>query len=45
MRKIGTKTNNANYNPEVMFVVANKKINSRFYQSEKNTESTNKMTP
>lgn len=35
VKEIGAKTKTKNYNPQMVYVIVNKKINSRFYYAEK----------
>lgn len=43
---IGEKTKTANYNPEICLVVANKKIDTRFYMTgRENANNPNKFPP
>lgn len=36
MAKIGKKTNKKNYDPELVYILVNKKINARFYSFPEN---------
>jgi hypothetical protein len=46
IKKIGDKTSNPNYNPEVMIVTVNKKINSRYFSvGKENLQNPNKFVP
>ena len=46
IEKIGVKTKTANYKPETMIVVVNKKVNSRFFaMGHENPNNPSKFTP
>jgi aubergine-like protein len=46
IKTIGERTNTKNYKPEVMIVMVNKKINSRYFMTgRENTQNPNKFTP
>lgn len=46
IEKIGIKTKTANYKPELMIVVVNKKINSRYFaMGNENNNNPNKFIP
>lgn len=47
IRKIGQKTNNPNYSPEIIYTTVNTKINTRIFDFPEGTSAThsNKFTP
>lgn len=45
IKKIGEKTKTVNYNPEVLYVTVNKKINTRFFDTNETNISQGKFLP
>lgn len=46
IKKIGDKTNTKNYNPQIMIVTVNKKINTRYFAiGKENQQNPNKFIP
>lgn len=45
IQEIGAKTKTASYKPEMMVVIANKKVNSRYYNVRRESQQPNKFAP
>lgn len=45
IKKIGEKTKKVNYRPDVMYITVNKKINTRFFDTNERSASQGKFTP